>query len=139
MRAVSQWSQREGECMAIYKYSIKPDASDDERRLTLKAGPFLVEASDEAIGGQLLSLNFGDAMSRLIKAANSLSVWGNSRASECVPLAEVQNPEELRQKREVLGVDIAAWFLVRPELLETDGRYARMVWWPLGSQDRCPV
>jgi hypothetical protein len=50
MCAVSQWQQREGGRMTIYKYSIKPEASDDDRRLTLKPGPFLVEASDRAIG-----------------------------------------------------------------------------------------
>jgi hypothetical protein len=87
----------------------------------------------------LLSLNFGDAMSRLIKAATSLGVWGNADVSECVSLAGLEDPEALRQRREVFGIDVAAWLLARPELQEPDGRYARMLWWPLSLEDRCPI
>jgi hypothetical protein len=125
--------------MAIYKYSMKPDVSEDERRTTLQPGPFLVDASDDVMGRQLLSLNFGVAISRLIKAATALSVWGNAEASDCVTVADAADAEALQQRREVAGIDMAAWFLAQRELLTNDGRYARMLWWPLGPEDRCPV
>ena len=125
--------------MAIFKYSIKPDASEDERRTTVRPGPFLVDASDQDIGRQLLSVNFGIAVSRLIKSSTVLNVWRNSDASQCESLTELDNPEAVRQRREIAGIDVAAWLLAKPNLEEADGRYARMVWWPLGPEDRCPA
>jgi len=84
-------------------------------------------------------LNFGVSICRLIRAASARSVWGDSKTSECVTVPAVENSDVLRQRREIAGVDIAGWFLAQPELQDPNGRYARMVWWPLGPQDRCPV
>jgi hypothetical protein len=125
--------------MAIYRYSIKGQAAEGAAGAAPRSGPFLVEASDQVIGGRLLDLNFGRAMGRLLEAAGTLGFWTNAEASDCVPLADGTDGEALRQRREVAGVDIAAWFLVRPALEQADGRYARMLRWPLGPDDRCPA
>jgi|GEM_PF-6678208 len=125
--------------MAIFKFSIKADAPDEQRSTTVQPGPFLVDASDEDIGRRLLIANFGIATRRLLRAT-APSCWLESPAGECVELDPALDPKPLRQKRVVAGIDIASWFLARLEIASPEGgRYARMLWWPCSPEDRCPV
>jgi hypothetical protein len=125
--------------MAIFKFSMKPDAPDEERRTTIQPGPFLVDASDQDIGRRLLITNFAIATRRLFRATTALC-WLDSEANECVELDPAVDPKALQQHKEVAGIDIAAWFLARLEIASPEsGRYARMLWWPCSPEDRCPV
>lgn len=126
--------------MAIFKFSMKPDAPDEELQTTLQPGPFLVEASDPEIGRRLVITNFVIATRRLLRASASLCAWTDSGANECVELDDTLDPSALQQRKEVAGIDIASWFLSRLEIVSPDGgRYARMLWWPCSPDDRCPV
>jgi hypothetical protein len=120
--------------MAIFKYSIKPQVlADDETGIP--AGPFLVHASDRAIGWQLLRANFALGLSKALRGAPA----NRGRNGRCVEIDPALDPHTLQQRKEILGVDTAQWYLSRPEIRSDDGRYARMLWWPLSPEDRCPV
>ena len=126
--------------MAIFKFSMKPNASEKARATTVQPGPFLVDASDQEIGRRLLMANFVIATRRLLRKRSAHPVWSEKGANECVELNPALDPTALRQRKEIAGIDIAAWFLSRLEIASPDGgRYARMLWWPLSPEDRCPV
>jgi hypothetical protein len=125
--------------MAIFKFSMKADAPDEERQTTVQPGPFLVEASDPEIGRRLVITNFGIATRRLFRVTTALC-WLDSDANECVEIDPALDLQGLSQRKEVAGIDIASWFLSRLEIVSPDGgRYARMLWWPCSPEDRCPV
>jgi hypothetical protein len=125
--------------MAIFKFSIKPEASAEERRTTLQPGPFLVDASDQSIGRQLLMANFVIAARRLLRGSTPACIWSDAGANECVEVDPSLDRAALQQRKEIAGIDTAPWYLNREELLAADGRYARMLWWPCSPEDRCPV
>jgi hypothetical protein len=126
--------------MAIFKFSMKPNASEKARATTVQPGPFLVEASDQEIGRRLLMANFVIATRRFLRKRAPHPVWSEKGPSECIELDPALDPKALQQRKEVAGIDIATWFLTRLEIASPDGgRYARMLWWPCSAEDRCPV
>ena len=125
--------------MAIFKFSIKPEASTEARQTMLQPGPFLVDASDRGIGRQLLIANVVFAARRLLRGSTASCLWSDTAANECVELDPSVDPAALQQRKEIAGIDTAHWYLNRVELHSGDGRYARMLWWPCSPYDRCPV
>jgi hypothetical protein len=126
--------------MAIFKFSMKPDAPEKARATTVQPGPFLVDASDQEIGRRLLMANFAIVTRRLLRKRAPHPVWSEKGPSECIELDASFDASKLQQRKEVAGIDIAAWFLRRLEITSADdGRYARMLWWPCSPEDRCPV
>jgi hypothetical protein len=125
--------------MAVFKFSINPEAATQERQTTLQPGPFLVEASDQSIGRQLLSANVVFAARRLLAGSSASCIWSEAGANECVEVDPSVDPAALQQRKEIAGIDTAHWYLNRAELRSGDGRYARMLWWPCSPEDRCPV
>ena len=126
--------------MAIFKLEIASDAGPVLMATTNSPGPILVEASDEATARVIAKTNFWaiepdpDGF-----PTGADCIWVDRHAVQCEALSV--DPNEFRTERAQKRARIRAMSrpIVCPDFDLGNGRYAKMVWWPVQPGDRCPV
>ncbi len=125
--------------MAIFKLEIASDAAPLLVATTNSPGPILVEASDETTARVIAKTNFwaiepdSDGFPR-----GADCIWVDRLAVQCQTVSI--DPKELRTEKARKSAKLRAEFrpIVCPDFDLGNGRYAKMVWWPVRPGERCP-
>ena len=124
--------------MDLFVLSPSTRATSRDLETTTSRGPFVVAARDASMARMLLNLNYAIATLRRPGGRIPTMVWSDTGASECVRIPNLRE-SEVRRREMVGDADIAPSFLTQPSLTIDGVEVARMVWWPCGHNDRCPI
>jgi len=122
----------------LFLLTPAPRATPRDLETTISRGPFVVAARDASMARVLLNLNYAIATLRRPGEPIPTMLWSETGASECVRVPNLRE-SELRRREMVGDTDIAPSFLTQPSLTIDGVEVARMVWWPCGPNDQCPV